>query len=97
MHPMTFHVSLLQPYSGGGATLGPLDPIVTTGKEEEYKVENILRHCQWWRVSNGILGTLVMVMIKQRIVGSQSKILSMLHRFYDSTSMLTGFSEIIHH
>ena len=27
--------------------MGPLDPFVTAGEEEEYKVESILRHC--WR------------------------------------------------
>ena len=55
MH-LTFHVSLLQTYSAGGATLGPPDPIVTAGAEEEYEVESILRHCQG--VSDGILGAL---------------------------------------
>ena len=43
MHP-TFHVSLLQPHSAGGATLGPHDSIVTAGEEEEYEVKSILRH-----------------------------------------------------
>ena len=43
----TFYVSLLQPYLAGGAFLGPFDPIVTSGKEEEYEVESILRHLQW--------------------------------------------------
>ena len=46
MHP-TFYISLLQMYPVGGATLGPLDPIVTAGAEEEYGVESILRH-RWW-------------------------------------------------
>ena len=45
MHPI-FHVSLLQPYSAGGATLGPPDPIVNAGAKEEYEVESILRHRQ---------------------------------------------------
>ena len=39
---MVFHVSLFQPYSEGGTTLGPPDPIVTAGEEEEYEVESIL-------------------------------------------------------
>ena len=37
-----------------------------------------------------------MVMMKQRIAGFHSKISSMLNRFYNSTSILTGFSEIVH-
>ena len=37
-----------------------------------------------------------MVMVKQRIAGSQSKISSMLNRFYNSISGLTGFYEIVH-
>ena len=40
-------ISLLQLYLAGGATLGPPDPIVTAGEEEEYKVKSILRH-RWW-------------------------------------------------
>ena len=43
MHP-AFHISLLQSYSIGGATLGPPDPILTAGEEEEYKLESILKH-----------------------------------------------------
>ena len=93
MHP-TFHISLLQLYSAGGATLGPPDPIVTAGEEEEYEVESILRHCRRGRVIE--YWCTGMVMMKQRIVGSQSKISSMLNRFYNSTSVLTGFSEIVH-
>ena len=58
-----------------------------------------------WRVSWSIAGggkwqnalCTGVVMIKQRIVGSQSKISSMLNRFYNSTSMLTGFFEIVHY
>ena len=50
MHP-TFHVSLLQPYSAGGATLGPPDPIVTAGTKDEYEVESILRHCRRGQVT----------------------------------------------
>ena len=46
MH-LTFHVFLLQLYSAGGATLGPPDPFVTSGAEEEYEVDSILRH-HWW-------------------------------------------------
>ena len=38
-----------------------------------------------------------MVMMKQRIVGSQSEILSMLNRLCSSTRVLTGFSEIVHY
>ena len=57
-----------------------------------------------WRVSWGITGrgeqwnTLYtgVVLMKQKIVGFQSKILSMLTRFYNSTSMLTSFSEIVY-
>ena len=49
MHP-TFHVSLLRLYSAGGSTLGPPDPIVTAGAEEEYKLESILRHHRWGQV-----------------------------------------------
>ena len=45
MHP-SFHVSILQLYPAGGATLGPPDPIVTSGSEEEYEVESILKHHQ---------------------------------------------------
>ena len=43
-----------------------------------------------------ILGAVGVVIIKQRIVGSQSKISSMLNRFYNSTSVFTGFSEIVY-
>ena len=43
MHP-TFHVSLLQPYSTVGATLGPIDPIVIAGEKEEYEAESLLQH-----------------------------------------------------
>ena len=43
MH-LIFHISLLQPYSAGGATLVPTDSIVTAGAEEEYEGESILRH-----------------------------------------------------
>ena len=49
MHP-AFHVSPLKPHSARGATLGPPDPIVTAGEEEEYEVESILRHYWWVRV-----------------------------------------------
>ena len=31
--------------------MGPSDPIVTAGEEEEYEVEIILRHCQWGQVT----------------------------------------------
>ena len=39
-----FYVSLLRLYSGG-TTLGPPDPIMTAGEEEEYQVESILMDC----------------------------------------------------
>ena len=91
---LTFYVSILQPYSAGGATLGPPDPIAIAVLEEEYKVECILRHRQqgerWNTWCSGI------VMIKQRIVGSQNKISFILNRLYTSISLLTGFSENIH-
>ena len=45
MHP-TFHISLLQLFSVGGATLGLPDSIVTSSEEEEHEVESILRHRQ---------------------------------------------------
>ena len=78
MHP-NFYIFLLQLYSVGGATLGPHDPIVSAGEEEEYKVESILRHC--WRGEQWNTYCTGMVIMKQRIVGCQSKISSMLSRF----------------
>ena len=56
MHPI-FQVSLLQPYSAGGTTLGPLDPIVFVGAEEEYEVESMLRYWQQGRLTR-VLGAL---------------------------------------
>ena len=44
---LRFHISQLQPYSEGGATLNPPDTIVTAVEEEKYKVESILKHRQW--------------------------------------------------
>ena len=48
---LTFHVFLLLLYSAVGSTLGPPDPIVTAGEEEEYEVKSILRTRQLGRVT----------------------------------------------
>ena len=29
--------------------MGPPDPIVTASQQEEYEVEDILRHRRWWQ------------------------------------------------
>ena len=50
-------ISLYCDHKQQGATLGPPNPIVTAGEEEEYEVGSILRHC-WWGASDGIFGAL---------------------------------------
>ena len=93
IHP-TFYISLLQLYSARGATLGLLDSIVTASEEEENEVKSILRHRQGGCVIECLLHWCGYD--EERIVGSQRKISFMLNRFYNSISVLTGFSEIVH-